>query len=44
MNVDEQIEQLRMMSFAQLKDEWRRICKGAPPASYTADLLMRGIA
>jgi len=44
MSIEEQIEQLRTMSLAQLKNEWRRVCKGAPPASYTADLLMRGIA
>jgi hypothetical protein len=44
MSVEEQIDQLRTMNLAQLKCEWRRVCKGAPPASYTADLLMRGIA
>jgi hypothetical protein len=44
MSIEEQIHQLRTMSLAQLKNEWRRVCKGAPPASYTADLLMRGIA
>lgn len=44
MSIEEQINQLRVMSPAQLKSEWRRVCKAAPPASYTADLLMRGIA
>ena len=44
MSIEEQIEQLRTMNPAQLKNEWRHVCKGAPPASYTADLLMRGIA
>jgi hypothetical protein len=44
MSIEEQVEQLRTMNLAQLKNEWRRVCKGAPPASYTADLLMRGIA
>ena len=44
MSIEEQINQLRTMSLGQLKCEWRRVCKSAPPASYTADLLMRGIA
>ncbi|GAO39523.1 hypothetical protein SCH01S_33_00100 [Sphingomonas changbaiensis NBRC 104936] len=44
MNVDEHIEQLRMMTFAQLKSEWRRVWRRAPPVSFTSDLLMRGIA
>jgi hypothetical protein len=44
MSIGERIEQLRTLNLAQLKTEWRRVCKGAPPASYTADLLMRGIA
>ena len=44
MSIEEQINQLRMMNPAQLKNEWRRVCKGTPPASYTTDLLMRGIA
>jgi hypothetical protein len=44
MSIDEQIERLHTMSFAQLKDEWRRVCRSASPASYTADLLRRGIA
>lgn len=44
MSVADQIERLRSMKPAELKLEWRRVCKSAPPASYTADLLMRGIA
>lgn len=44
MNLTEQIERLTTMSSAQLKSEWRRVHKAAPPAAYTIDLLMRGIA
>lgn len=44
MSIDEQIERLRTMKPAELKQEWRRVCKGPSPASFTPDLLMRGIA
>jgi len=44
MSLAEQIARLTTMSSAQLQSEWRRVYKAAPPAAYTADLLLRGIA
>lgn len=44
MALAEQIERLGNMTPTQLKSEWRRVYKGAPPAAYTPDLLLRGIA
>ena len=38
------IESLRRMSRAQLKERWRNLHRAAPPASFTPDLLARGIA
>jgi len=42
--LQDQLEALRLMKLAELKIEWRRVYHTPPPASYTADLLMRGIA
>ena len=35
---------LRRLSRQQLKDRWRALYKAAPPAAFTPDLLVRGIA
>ena len=43
-DLDPQIEGLRRMSRAQLKDRWRALYVSAPPVSFTPDLLARGIA
>ena len=42
--LDREIEGLRRMSREQLKDRWRALYKAAPPAAFTPDLLVRGIA
>lgn len=41
--LDQKIERLRALSLGELKSEWRRVHKTAPPIAYTADLLLRGI-
>lgn len=38
------IDRLRKMSRKQLKEQWRDLHRTAPPASFTPDLLARGIA
>jgi hypothetical protein len=42
--LQDQIAALPSMNQARLRIEWRRVHHTPPPASYTADLLMRGIA
>jgi len=42
--LEQEIEALRRMSRAQLKDRWRGLYRAAPPLAFTPDLLARGIA
>ena len=42
--LERKVEGLRRLSRQQLKDRWRDLYKTAPPASFTSDLLARGIA
>ena len=42
--IDQKIERLSALSVSDLRSEWRRVHKTAPPIAYTADLLLRGIA
>ena len=42
--VEERIERLSGLCLNELKSEWRRVHKGAPPVAFTADLLLRGIS
>ncbi len=42
--LEEEVSALRRLSRQQLKDRWRDLYKAAPPASFTPDLLARGIA
>lgn len=42
--LQEQLAALPSIRLAELKIEWRRVYHTPPPMSYTADLLMRGIA
>lgn len=42
--LEEEVAGLRRLSKQQLKDRWRELYKAAPPASFTPDLLARGIA
>jgi len=41
--LQESLAALSSLKLAELKIEWRRVYHTPPPASYTADLLMRGI-
>ena len=40
----ESFERLTAMSAHELRSEWRRVHKSAPPVAFTVDLLVRGIA
>lgn len=42
--LEQEVESLRRMNRAQLKDRWRDLYKVAPPVAFTPDLLARGIA
>ena len=42
--LEEEVAGLRRLSRQRLKDQWRELYKVAPPASFTPDLLARGIA
>lgn len=42
--LEQQVESLRAMSRQHLKDRWRELFRGAPPAAFTPNLLARGIA
>lgn len=39
----ESFERLTAMSAHELRSEWRRVHKSAPPVAFTVDLLVRGI-
>ena len=42
--LERELASLPRLSRQQLKDRWRDLYKAAPPASFTPDLLARGIA
>ena len=42
--LEQEVKKLRRLSRLQLKDRWRDLYKAAPPASFTPDLIARGIA
>ena len=42
--LEEEVASLRRLSRLQLTDRWRGLFKAAPPAAFTPDLIVRGIA
>lgn len=42
--VEQSLERVAALTVGELRSEWRRVHKSAPPTAFTADLLMRGIA